>query len=60
MSCPICGREDQQYPHHCPPAVLKAIDAANTRAMRDEDHGGGRKSYSSRLREGFGMKGEEE
>jgi hypothetical protein len=57
--CPICGAE---WCDGCPPSVLRAIDAANTRALRedDDDFNGLRmsefhRSESLRLREGFAI-----
>lgn len=34
--CPICGRVIKDE-HRCPESTLRAIDAANTRALREED-----------------------
>lgn len=60
MSCPICGRDNGilGVSHHCPESVLRAIDAANTRAEREEmepqyERREFHRSLRQRLREGY-------
>jgi hypothetical protein len=61
FGCPICGRIHEGP---CDPKRLKAIDAANRRAMNREDeelpsHRDREPSYSRRLSDGFEMLSED-
>ena len=62
--CPICGRQMgdpmTRQPHHCPPATLRGIDGAETRARNTDPDGIGNpiegpRFVGQRLGEGFGM-----
>lgn len=61
--CPICG---QPYHSRCRPSTYASIDAANTRADRNDDIASDKtwypqpRDYAVRLKEGFLMLGLEE
>jgi len=60
-ACPICGVSWGRHGYGCKPSTLRAIDAANTRAWRNEDNASDKtwypppRDYSVRLRDGFRM-----
>lgn len=57
--CPICGGRLEGAPaHRCPPATLAGIDAADTRACRDDlDAPFPTRPMQERLADGFAMMG---
>lgn len=59
--CPICGERLEITIHNCPRSVLGSIDAANTRALRSDEHPSYSKFYEpnldERLKYGFSLLG---